>query len=57
MPDNDRPRIDPASIPDYVWDQGCSVLFACISSAMADPKLRQEYEDWHKEYLAEKAAT
>lgn len=49
-------RIDPSLIPDYVYDLTCSVLAECVTRALSDPKLRQEYEAFKKEYLAEKEA-
>ncbi len=48
----DTVRIDPKLIPDYVWDESCRVLYSCITRALSDPKLRQEYEAFEAEYLA-----
>jgi len=39
-------RIDPAAIPDSVYQVGCSVLNSCIRRALSDPVRRQEYEKW-----------
>lgn len=43
------PRINPALIPDYIWDRGCALLYKSITEALANPALRQEYENWIKE--------
>ena len=47
-------RIDPKLIPDYVWDEGCRVLYECITRALSDPQRRKDYERFRAEYLAEK---
>lgn len=52
---NEQVRIDPTLIPDCDYDLACSVLYASISRALADPKTRQEYEAWKKEYIAQTA--
>ena len=48
-------RIDPAKVPDCDFELGCRTLYSCITRALADPRLRQEYEDWKERYHAEKA--
>lgn len=50
-------HIDPSRIPDCDYDLACTVLFSSISRALADPKLRQEYEEWKEKRNAAKAAT
>lgn len=42
-------HIDPALIPEVEWDMMCRTLADCIKRAMADPKLRAEYEAWAAE--------
>ncbi len=53
----DKVRIDPKLIPDYVYDEGCRVLYASITRLLADPKRRQEFEEWEAEYIAENRQT
>ncbi len=45
-------RIDPALVPDCDYDRACAALYQSITQALADPKLRQEYEDWKKKNAA-----
>lgn len=51
----DSVRIDFPSIPDHELDRACSILAASIPRLLADPKIKQEYEEWKAGYLAEKA--
>ena len=51
------PQIDISQIPDYVMDQLCAALYESISIALADPKLRQEYEDWKKGRIDKETST
>lgn len=51
-PEGDRPRIDPALIPDYAYDEACRVLNASIRRALADPELRRDYEEFKAAYRA-----
>lgn len=48
-PKEELPRIDPALIPDYIWDRWCTDLYKSITEVLANPALRQEYENWKKE--------
>lgn len=50
----ERPKIDPAEVPDCDYDLACTVLFSSISMALSNPKLRSEYEAWK---LARKEVT
>ena len=56
MEDQGAIRVDPALVPDCDYDLACTVLFSSISRALANPKLRAEYEAWKIENAA-KAAT
>lgn len=49
-------RIDPALVPNRAWDEACRILRESITAALADPKLRAEYEAFKVRYAAEKAA-
>lgn len=41
-------KINPADIPDDVYDIGCYVLSKCIRRFYKDPKNRKGYEEWMK---------
>ena len=56
MEDQGAVRVDPALVPDCEYDRICASLYESISMALANPKLRAEYEAWKKENAA-KAAT
>lgn len=45
---DERPAIDPKQVPDYAYDIACTILFSSISRALADPKLKAEYEAWKR---------
>lgn len=49
-------RVDPSLVPDCEYDLICASLYASISMALSNPKLREEYEEWKKNNAA-KAAT
>lgn len=48
-PKEELPRINLGLIPDYIRDKGCALLYKSITEALANPALRQEYENWKKE--------
>ena len=50
-------RIDATQIPACAFDLACSVLQSSIRAALADPRVRREYEDWKKKRNAAKAAS
>ena len=50
-------RIDATQIPACAYDLACSVLQSSIRAALADPRVRREYEDWKKKRNAAKAAS
>ena len=41
-------KINPADIPDDVYDTGCYILSKCIRRFFQDPKNRKGYEEWMK---------
>ncbi|MBO5567792.1 MAG: hypothetical protein J6A79_02435 [Clostridia bacterium] len=49
-------RVDPSLVPDCEYDLICASLYASISAALSDPKLRAEYEEWKKNNAAKNAA-
>ncbi|MCI8332641.1 MAG: hypothetical protein HFE78_07435 [Clostridiales bacterium] len=40
--------IDPSLIPKEDWQIACSVLKSSLHIALADPKLKAEYEAWKR---------
>ena len=48
-------RIDATQIPACAFDLACSVLQSSIRAALADPRLRKEYEDWKAKNAAKAA--
>ena len=51
-----KPKIDPALVPACAYDLACSVLQSSIRTALADPQVRREYEEWKQKRNAAKAA-
>lgn len=42
-------RINPALVPNSVFDQACRIIQARMKEAIADPKLHAECEAWKNE--------
>lgn len=53
--DGDTVQIIPSEVPNYAYEQACRVLYSSINRALADPKLRREYEEWQKKQNAAKS--
>ena len=50
---NEEVKVRPEEIPDYAWQQGFRVLAKSIQRALADPKIRAEYEAWKASQAAQ----
>lgn len=44
----ERPKIDPALVPECDYERACRVLNVSVRRALADPKRRAEFEEWKR---------
>ena len=42
-------RVDVKAIPDYVFEEACSILNTAIRRALRDPEKKKDYENWKAE--------
>lgn len=46
-----KSAIDPSLVPKEEWQTACSVIASSLHIALADPKLKAEYEEWKRKRI------